>query len=259
MTVFLRQRCASDRPRLALFALKLVTSLPRHPRFIVSAMISTALLFPLPARNQTASPNAAAAADPWQSFIDEAATRFAIPASWIRAIIRVESSGNVKAVSPRGAVGLMQLMPETYAEQRARHGLGGDPTDPHDNILAGAAYLREMLERFGSAGFVAAYNAGPERYQEHLATGQPLPDETRAYVAELTPLLSGAPSDDALARTRDRTSWRQSPLFVVRPSGRSADNHSAFGPQPAFVRSDRTVADLSALVPLSGRLFVSKR
>lgn len=57
-----------------------------------------------------------------------------------------------------------------------------DPFDPHDNIVAGAAYLRWLHDRYGDAGFLAAYNAGPGRYDEHLATGRPLPDETRAYV-----------------------------------------------------------------------------
>jgi soluble lytic murein transglycosylase-like protein len=76
-------------------------------------------------------------------------------------------------------MGLMQLMLGTWVELSVRHGLGLDPFDPHDNILAGAAYLKEMHDRFGSTGFLAAYHAGPSRY-EHLATGQPLPPETMA-------------------------------------------------------------------------------
>jgi soluble lytic murein transglycosylase-like protein len=76
-------------------------------------------------------------------------------------------------------MGLMQIMPETWATLRLRYGLGADPFDPHDNILAGAAYLRELHDRYGSPGFLAAYNAGPARYEDHLATGQPLPAETR--------------------------------------------------------------------------------
>jgi hypothetical protein len=78
-------------------------------------------------------------------------------------------------------------MPATWAELRVRHRLGGNPYDPRDNILAGAAYLREMHDRYGSPGFLAAYNAGPGRYEEYLA-GRPLPAETRAYVAALAPL-----------------------------------------------------------------------
>ncbi len=76
-------------------------------------------------------------------FINEAAERFAIPTAWIRAVMRVESGGNAKAISPKGAIGLMQIKSDTYAELRARYALGADPADPHDNILAGAAYLRD--------------------------------------------------------------------------------------------------------------------
>jgi hypothetical protein len=86
-------------------------------------------------------------------------------------------------------MGLMQLMPGTWVELSVRYGLGLDPFDPRDNILAGTAYLKEMHDRFGSAGFLAAYDAGPTGYEQHLATGQPLPPETTAYVAAVTPLL----------------------------------------------------------------------
>ena len=81
----------------------------------------------------------------------------------------------------------MQVMPGTYEEMRRRHGLGGDPHDPRDNILAGTAYLCTLYERFGFPGLFAAYNAGPGRYQEHLTDGRPLPRETRAYLARLDP------------------------------------------------------------------------
>ena len=93
------------------------------------------------------------------------------------------------AVSPKGAMGLMQIMPQTWAELRRRYGLGEDPYDPHDNIMAGAAYLRELHDRFGKRGFLAAYNAGPGRYEEHLATGRPLPSETLSYMAAVESLL----------------------------------------------------------------------
>ncbi|MEY9460499.1 lytic transglycosylase domain-containing protein [Bradyrhizobium ottawaense] len=86
-------------------------------------------------------------------------------------------------------MGLMQIMPATWAELRERYNLGNDPYDPHDNILAGTAYLRELLDRYGSPGVFAAYNAGPSRYEEHLAGGS-LPDETRAYVTKLANLLA---------------------------------------------------------------------
>jgi hypothetical protein len=140
--------------------------------------------------------------------ITAASQRFGIPEAWIRAVMRAESAGDRHAVSHRGAMGLMQVMPATWAGLRAQHGLGADPFAPQDNILAGAAYLREMLDRFGSVPLMlAAYNAGPRRVEAHLATGQPLPAETRAYVAALAPLLTGdggivAPSQIAVRAAR---------------------------------------------------------
>lgn len=228
-------------------------------RFGIIAAVFVATSFPVPAHAGSASMASAEAALPWQSFIDEAASRFSVPPSWIRAVIRIESNGDPKAVSPKGAVGLMQLMPDTYAELRVRYGLGADPTDPHDNIVAGTAYLRDMRERFGTAGLIAAYNAGPQRYQEHLATGRPLPDETLAYIAKLTPLLSGGPVADNRTVTTGHVSWQQAPLFVARSSDQSTDGPSAFVPQATFTRNDRTFADLSALVPPPGSHFASKQ
>jgi soluble lytic murein transglycosylase-like protein len=77
------------------------------------------------------------AARPFAIFVTEAAQRFRIPESWIRAVMRVESFGDARAISQKGAIGLMQVMPKTYAELRVRHRLGADPCDPHNNILAG--------------------------------------------------------------------------------------------------------------------------
>ena len=87
--------------------------------------------------------------------------------------MRVESGVDARAVSPKGAMGLMQIMPETYSELRDRYALGANPYDPRNNILAGAAYLREMHDRFGAPGFLAAYNVGPRRYEEHLRNWPP--------------------------------------------------------------------------------------
>lgn len=118
-------------------------------------------------------------ADPFGAFVAEASLRFGVPARWIRAVMRAESQNDLHAISPKGAMGLMQIMPSTWTLLRARLRLGVDPYDPHDNILAGAAYLRELHDSYGSPGFLAAYNAGPARYENHLATGRPLPAETR--------------------------------------------------------------------------------
>jgi soluble lytic murein transglycosylase-like protein len=225
-------------------------------RFGIIAAAFVVTSFRVSAHAGPASTPSSGGTVPWQSFIDEAASRFSVPASWIRAVIRIESNGNPNALSPKGAVGLMQLMPDTYAELRVRYRLGDDRKDPHDNIIAGTAYLRDMHDRFGSAGFIAAYNAGPQRYEEHLATGRPLPNDTLAYIAELTPLLYGGSPAANRTVTTVHASWPQAPLFVEQQSD---VGRSAFTPQAAFARDDRTVADLSARVPLPGNLFASKQ
>lgn len=129
--------------------------------------------------------------DPWGPYIAEAARRHDVPELWIREVMRVESGGRVDAISRAGAMGLMQLMPGTWEELRERYGLGDDPFHPRDNILAGAAYLREMYDRFGSPGFLAAYNAGPAAFERYLARQRPLPEETRRYVAAIAPRIAG--------------------------------------------------------------------
>jgi D-alanyl-D-alanine carboxypeptidase len=127
--------------------------------------------------------------DPWGPYIAEAATRFQIPQQWIRAVMQQESGGEEQAVSPVGAMGLMQIMPETYQDLETEYGLGDDPFDPHNNILAGAAYIREMYDRYGAPGFLAGYNAGPEDVDSYLAGTSSLPDETVNYLAMVTPNL----------------------------------------------------------------------
>ncbi|MAM37437.1 MAG: lytic transglycosylase [Erythrobacter sp.] len=157
--------------------------------------------------------------DPYGAFIAEAAQRFGVPEAWIRAVMRVESAGDVRAISSAGAMGLMQIMPATWAELRVRHRLGGNPYDPRDNILAGAAYLRDMHNRYGSPGFLAAYNAGPGRYEEYLA-GRPLPAETRAYVATLAPIVGGGElAGPVVVAVADPLAWTRAPLFVVQSAG----------------------------------------
>ena len=158
--------------------------------------------------------------DRFAEFIEKASARFALPARWIRAVMQVESGGDAHAISSRGAMGLMQLMPATWVELSVRHGLGLDPFDPRDNILAGSAYLKKMHDRFGSAGFLAAYHAGPARYEKHLATGQPLPPETIAYIASVTPLLGNERAERAATRIKRAVPWREAPLFVERTEAR---------------------------------------
>jgi hypothetical protein len=156
------------------------------------------------------------AIDPLAGFITEASKRFAVPEHWIRSVMRVESAGEVRARSQKGAMGLMQIMPQTWSELRARYDLGPDPYAPRDNILAGTAYIRELYQRFGAPGFLAAYNAGPTRYENHLATGRSLPDETQDYVAILAPMIGGKRVNGKIVAVAESLTLARSPLFVVR-------------------------------------------
>jgi len=134
--------------------------------------------------------------DPWGPYIQQASARFDVPTRWIRQVMRVESGGHEYmnghlTVSYAGAMGLMQLEPETYREMAARYGLGDDPYNPYNNIMAGTAYIHEMYEIYGSPGFLAAYNAGPGRLDSYLDYKEPLPNQTRQYVAMIAPNIEG--------------------------------------------------------------------
>ncbi|MBX9616165.1 MAG: lytic transglycosylase domain-containing protein [Caulobacteraceae bacterium] len=182
------------------------------------------------------------------TLIEEATRRFGVPAPWIRAVMRQESGFDPRATSHAGAMGLMQVMPATYAELRRRHGLGSDPYDPRDNVLAGAAYLRELYDRFGLEGMLPAYNAGPGRYLQHRDQGRPLPAETRDYIARIgarigvqgsTPNAPPAPRIAAPAPVDPNTA----PLFPASassadpaPSGLFALLGPSAGPEPVRPR-----------------------
>jgi soluble lytic murein transglycosylase-like protein len=138
-----------------------------------------------------ATPARADEIDRWQPMIEEASSRFGIPTCWIVRVMRAESGGLTtlggRPIRSRaGAIGLMQLMPATWSEVRARLALGIDPDDPRDNILAGTFYLRLMYDRFGYPGLFGAYNAGPGAYAAYLAGRRALPTETVGYLAKLT-------------------------------------------------------------------------
>ncbi len=203
---------------------------------------------------------------PWEALIAEASRRFGVPAPWVRGVMQVESSGRTTLngrpiASPAGAMGLMQVMPETFAEMARRYGLGSDPYEPRANILAGTAFLREMYDRFGVDHFLAAYNAGPGRVEDHLRAGRPLPDETRRYVQALAPRLVGGEGSDGpttAMEVRDLTS-----LQALRDAARSLSQRApSLRPTPAaasvFVASnDRSSAGDRHLDPQSDNaLFV---
>jgi soluble lytic murein transglycosylase-like protein len=192
-----------------------------------------------------------------EHFVAEAAQRFDIPASWIRSVMQTESRGTAHAVSPKGAMGLMQIMPQTWADLRSRYGLGVDPFDPHDNILAGAAYLRELRDRYGTAGVLAAYNAGPERYEDHLASGRPLPTETQAYFTALAPMLGVDRSAPSTLVTTIIRSWTRSPLFPVRANNASSTGAMSSNDVGKSRSVTRPATDWTGLTPQAEGLFAA--
>ena len=200
-----------------------------------------------------------AASDRFAAHIAEASQRFRVPQDWIHAVLDAESAQDVRAVSSAGAMGLMQIMPDTWAELRALHRLGDDPFDPRDNILAGTAYLRAMLDRYGNvAAMLAAYNAGPGRYDEYLSTGRPLPPETRDYVAKLAPLLGGDPLPERTEIAPRPTDWREAPLFVVSVGGGSPAGSLLSDGQSETASTVEPARDGDAANPQSEDIFVAR-
>ena len=145
---------------------------------------------------------------------------------------RTELNGK-PITSSAGAMGLMQIMPETYAELRQRFGFGANAYDPHDNIFAGTAYLHELYVRYGYPNLFAAYQAGPSRLDDYLLRGRPLPTVTMAYVAALT----GARNARVAATTTDRevaSARPENALFFVNHAGQTPTS-SAAASSPLFV------------------------
>jgi soluble lytic murein transglycosylase-like protein len=208
---------------------------------IVAALVSQSA----PALAQETAPVAPetqARIETLQPFISEAARRFPVPEAWIRAVIAAESGGRTELdgkpiTSVAGAMGPMQVMPETYEDMRRRYGLGLDPFDPENNILAGTAYLGELYRRFGSTGMFAAYNAGPDRYQQFLDIGRPLPAETVAYLAALNlsvPTTVRSPGSDS----------GKSLFFPVTPAaGPGSSSHPEAAGGSLFVPLDQPEPD----------------
>ena len=119
------------------------------------------------------------APEEWKRIIRKAARTYTLPEALIAAVIRTESAFQARAVSPKGARGAMQIMPETQKELGLE-----DPYDPEANVMAGSAYLRRQLDRFGSLELaLAAYNAGPANVEKY--GGVPPFPETREYLRQV--------------------------------------------------------------------------
>ncbi len=226
----------------------------------VTPLVLAAITLSAPAMAQThplATPTSTSeASDPITLHVAEAARRFGIPAPWIWVVMHVESAGEVRAVSRAGALGLMQIMPATWDYLRARCRLGADPFDAHDNVIAGTAFLREMYDRFGSPGFLGAYNAGPARYQDYLVTGRALPAETQRYLTILAPKLGGLQPLRGNFAPFDPLAWTRAPLFSVHLDRGSTAEPTASDGQRDLSPIDRSAVRNSAPDPRSSRLFV---
>ncbi|MDD2878506.1 MAG: lytic transglycosylase domain-containing protein [Acidiphilium sp.] len=201
------------------------------------------------------------ASDPWGPYIEQASARFDVPTKWIRQVMRVESGGHEYmnghlTVSYAGAMGLMQLEPETYREMAARYGLGPDPYNPYNNIMAGTAYIHEMYQIYGSPGFLAAYNAGPGRLDDYLDYKQSLPNQTRQYVAMIAPNIAGVyPASQSAAVDVAMNTLPAQIRPGMRPGAENASTESlnatqlaSNGPLPTFPTAMATPQDAAARV-----------
>lgn len=234
---------------------------------VLAAVLLSGGAAPTAALAQDTPTAQSATAHPYAGHVGEAARRFGIPEAWIWAVMRVESGGNSRAVSRAGAMGLMQIMPATWGQLRARHGLGADPFDVRDNIMAGAAYLRAMHDRYGNASaMLAAYNAGPGRYDDYLSRGRPLPPETVGYLARLTPVVGTAGAAEvAVSAPPDPFAWRRAALFIRTASvAPEAGSVQSDGEEPAseLPGDGATSGDVRSAVPSvkepAGTLFVPR-
>lgn len=152
----------------------------------------------------------------------EAAARSALPATVILRVMHVESRGRANAISPKGAMGCMQIMPATWRYLTTRYALGSDPWNARFNMIGGALYLAELARQFGFPGAYAAYNAGPARYARHVRGTARLPAETVAYVASLSGAVPPrARRDSTTDRNLPAPRWQEATLFLDRSRPRA--------------------------------------
>ena len=157
----------------------------------------------------------------WQPMVSQAASLFELPEAWVKAVMAQESGGRLALngrpiTSKAGAMGLMQLMPQTYADLQRQYGLGADAYAPRDNILAGTAYLRQMYTRYGYPNMFAAYNAGPGRFDAYLSGRKPLPDETIAYLSAIAPGSESAFTEGKITPLKSDNSRAKNGIFIAQ-------------------------------------------
>ena len=150
----------------------------------------------------------------FEGLIEEHSTTHGVDANLVRAVIQAESAYNPRAMSVKGAMGLMQLMPAT-----ARHYGVQDPFDPAENIRAGVAYLKSLLVKFGEnlELALAAYNAGPGAVRKYGGTVPPY-RETRSYVKKIRNAVEAQPEPvRRIYRTIEYVDGRPVPRYTTKP------------------------------------------
>ena len=208
--------------------------LSRRTAKLLSLPLFTASLFLAAPGAKAATPGKVAAVstisevmDRWSPYVKEAARRFNIAEDWIIAVMRMESGGQTEIAgkpitSKAGAMGIMQVMPDTYNDMRAQYGLGVDPYDPHNNVLAGAAYLKWLHDKYGYPKMFAAYNAGPGTLEAHMAGKTKLPAETQAYVKGIARILGDksrvGDKSTIIEASNDQPSRNERPSRTDQPS-----------------------------------------
>lgn len=146
----------------------------------------------------------------YSHYVNKAASKYEIEPELINAVIKTESNGNHRAVSRKGAMGLMQLMPSTASDMNV-----GNPFSPEENIEGGTRYLRYLLEKFNgdTTLALAAYNAGPKTVEKYNSV--PPISETRAYVRKVLSLFSGRQNYTVLPQEQKPEVQAPTPVYKV--------------------------------------------
>lgn len=181
-----------------------------------------------------AQPAAPSTANGCAVHVAEAASRSGLSPQLVLRVMMAESGGNVRIVSPKGAMGCMQIMPATWAYLTSRYNLGTDPFDARRNMIGGAMYLAELTARYGPDGAIAAYNAGPGRYERYASGAASLPAETIAYTRRIG---SSEPRPVVVAAVER---WQEAGLFLARATIiNAASDATSADPQPPARIADR--------------------
>jgi hypothetical protein len=136
---------------------------------------------------------------------------------------RTVLQGDLPITSEMGAMGLMQVMPETYRDMRIDHRLADDPYDPRNSVLAGTAYLKFLHGKYGYPALFAAYNTGPGNLEANLLGKKNLPQETIAYLANIRIRLGDSNAADGLKSPAAVTAT----ATLTRPDGQQVSIDAA--------------------------------